>query len=127
GTLVANRSPGETEGLIGLFLNTVILRTSFAGDPSIRELMRRVRNSVLDAHMHQEVPLEMVIQALERERGINRSSLFETLFFLQNVPDRKLNLPGVTASPLTAEGTPWELNLTPTTCDFVFLLSEAPE
>jgi amino acid adenylation domain-containing protein len=127
GTLVANRNLRETEGLVGLFINTLVLRTSLASDPTVSELLRRVRKTTLDAYAHQDLPLEMVLQTLERERGLNRSSLFETLFFLQNAPTETLSLSGLTAGPLWPDGTPWVLNLSPTTCDFVFVLTETPD
>jgi amino acid adenylation domain-containing protein len=127
GTLVANRNLRETEGLVGLFINTLVLRTSLAGDPTVRELLRRVRKTALDAYAHQDLPLEVVIQTLEREHRINRASLFETMFFLQNTSAETLSLPGLTAGPLRAGGNLWERNLSPTSCDLVFVLTETPD
>ncbi len=71
-TNVANRNRPGTEGLIGPLVNTVILRTNLGGDPSAREVMRRVRATTLAAFAHQDLPFEELVQTLERER---RSSL----------------------------------------------------
>ena len=74
-TLVANRTRQETEGLIGLFVNTVILRTDLGGNPTCREVLQRVRATTLAAYAHQDLPFEELVRALERERHLQRSVL----------------------------------------------------
>jgi non-ribosomal peptide synthetase component F len=74
-TDVANRNRPETKGLIGPIANTVILRTSLRGDPTVREVIRRVRATTLGALANQDVPFEAVVEALERERGIDPAAL----------------------------------------------------
>ena len=75
GVPVANRSQVETEGLIGFFVNTVVVRIRLGGEPSFRDLLKGVRLSLLGAREHQDVPFEQVVEALqpERARVIRRS------------------------------------------------------
>ena len=82
-TDVANRNRPETEGLIGPIANTVILRTNLAGDPSTREVLRRVRATTLGALANQDIPFEAVVEALERDRGINPDALAQVKMSLQ--------------------------------------------
>jgi len=83
-THVANRHRAGTEGLIGPLVNTVILRTSLDGDPSAREVIRRVRATALAAFANQDLPLEEVAATLERERGVEPAALAQVLMWLQN-------------------------------------------
>jgi amino acid adenylation domain-containing protein len=84
GTPIAGRTRSEVEGLIGLFMNTLVLRTDVSGDPPFRALVRRVRETVLDAYEHQDVPFERVIAELAPERTLSHSTLFQVLFQLDN-------------------------------------------
>ena len=70
-TNVANRNRAGTEGLIGPLANTVILRTSLGGNPTVREVMRRVRATTLKAYAHQDLPFEVLAETLARERGLD--------------------------------------------------------
>ncbi len=83
-THVANRNRPGTEGLIGPLVNTVILRTSLDGDPSAREVIRRVRASTLAAFVNQDLPFEEVIETLERERALERAALAQVMMWLHN-------------------------------------------
>ena len=74
-TDIANRNRPGTEGLIGPIANTVILRTSLRGDPSVREVIRRVRETTLGALANQDIPFEAVVEALERDRAINPAAI----------------------------------------------------
>jgi non-ribosomal peptide synthetase component F len=82
-THVANRNRPGTEGLIGPLVNTVILRTSLAGDPSAREVIRRVRATTLGALANQDIPLEAVVEALERDRAVEPAALAQVMLWLQ--------------------------------------------
>src|SRR3989440_7655969 len=80
GTPIANRSQTELEGLLGFFVNTLVLRCQLEGQASVRELLAHVREVTLGAYSHQEVPFEQVVEALQPERELNRSPLFQVMF-----------------------------------------------
>jgi amino acid adenylation domain-containing protein len=86
GTPSAGRTRKEVEGAVGLFINTLVLRTDVSGDPSFRALVGRVRETVLGAYEHQEAPLERVIAELGPERSLSHNALFQVLFQLDNAP-----------------------------------------
>ncbi len=122
-TLVANRTRVETERLIGLFANTLILRTDLGGNPSAREVLRRVRATTLAAYAHQDVPCEEVVQTLGRDRA----SLCQVMVILQNAIGR-----GVTrsAGSLHFVDADWNTRIPPavvTSFDIVLVLRETPD
>ena len=92
-TDVANRNRPQTEGLIGPIANTVILRTSLSGDPSAREVIRRVRATTLGALANQDIPFEAVVEALERDRGVEPAALAQVKISLQSDSLRPLENP----------------------------------
>jgi acyl-CoA synthetase (AMP-forming)/AMP-acid ligase II/acyl carrier protein len=89
-TLVANRNRPGSERLIGPLVNTVILRTNLSGQPSAREVMRRVRATALAAFAHQELPFEELVETLERERDLEPPSLSKVMIWLQNAALRPI-------------------------------------
>ena len=91
---VANRNRPGTEGLIGPLVNTVILRTNLGGDPSPREVMRRVRATTLAAFAHQDLPFEELVETLERERALEPAALAQVMIWLQNAALRPRRAPG---------------------------------
>ncbi|HXU31261.1 MAG TPA: condensation domain-containing protein [Thermoanaerobaculia bacterium] len=119
GTNVANRDRGETEGLIGSFLNNLVLRNDLSGDPGFRELVRRVRNSTLDAFGHQEVPFEKVLEAVQPQRQAVFAPLFQVMFVLQNFP-----VPALEGGELNVA--PVEMAATTANFELSLILSEGP-
>jgi amino acid adenylation domain-containing protein len=84
GTPVAGRDQPETRALIGMFINTLVLRTRLDGRPTFRDVLRRVRKVALEAFAHQEVPFDMLVEDLHPERDPGRTPLFQVLFNMIN-------------------------------------------
>jgi amino acid adenylation domain-containing protein/non-ribosomal peptide synthase protein (TIGR01720 family) len=103
GAPVANRTMIETESLIGFFVNTLALRTDLSGNPSFEELLRRVRETTIDAYARQDFPFEKLVEELQPERDPSRAPLFQVLFSLDDVRASDWRLPGVTATALEME------------------------
>ena len=112
GSPIACRTRRETEGLLGFFVNTLVLRTDLGGNPSFRELLRRVREVVVGACAHQDLPFEKLVEELQPERNLSHSSLFQVMFAFQNVPRLPLELPGLTLSPLEVDSGTAKFDLT---------------
>ncbi|MFL6236787.1 MAG: amino acid adenylation domain-containing protein, partial [Thermoanaerobaculia bacterium] len=112
GTPIAGRNRVETEPLIGFFLNNLVLRTGFDGDPGMAELLERVRRITLEAFAHQDLPFEKLVEELAPERNLSHSPLFQVMLVLQNAPAEALELPGLTVTPVETEGTTAKLDLT---------------
>ena len=82
-TPISGRNRLETEGLIGFFVNTLLLRANLDGDPSFEEILRRVRTVALDAYEHQDLPFEKLVEALKPERSLNNLAFTRIMFALQ--------------------------------------------
>jgi amino acid adenylation domain-containing protein len=95
GSLIANRNQVQTECLIGMFANTIVLRTDLAGDPSFSELLRRVRQMTLGAYRNQDLPIEEILRVLQVPRGMDRHALFQVMFILQNAAPKPPALSGL--------------------------------
>ena len=112
GTALANRSILETQPLIGFFANTVVLRTKLDDDPTFAELVSRVRDTVLGAYAHQDVPFEAVVDALQPQRCLDRTPLFQVLFLYQDAPLRDIELEGLQVRALAQVPTTAKFDLT---------------
>jgi amino acid adenylation domain-containing protein len=95
GSLIANRNQIESERVIGLFANTLILRNDFSGDPSFSDMLRRVRQVTLDAYRNQDLPIEEVLRALQIARRTDGNPLFRIMFILQNASIETARFPGL--------------------------------
>ena len=102
GTPIASRGRAETEGLIGLFANTLVMRADLSDNPSFRAALRRTRATALDAYAHQDVPFEKLVEELHPERDHRHNPLFQVMFAYQNLPDHgpAASWPGVTVTPV---------------------------
>ncbi|BDI19846.1 hypothetical protein ANSO36C_56480 [Nostoc cf. commune SO-36] len=112
GSPIANRNRGEIERLIGFFVNTLVMRTDLSGNPSFSELLTRVREMALGAYSHQDLPFEMLVEALQPERNLSHTPLFQVMFVLQNVPMSQVDLTGLTVNPLLVESASSKFDLT---------------
>jgi amino acid adenylation domain-containing protein/non-ribosomal peptide synthase protein (TIGR01720 family) len=112
GSPIANRNRKEIEPLIGFFVNTLVLRTCFEDNPSFESILAQVRKTTLKAYQHQDIPFEQVVEALQPQRSLSHSPLFQVMFVLQNAPTTKVELPGLTLSKLEQENTTAKFDLT---------------
>jgi amino acid adenylation domain-containing protein len=112
GTPVAGRTRVETEGLIGFFVNTLVLRLDLPGDPPFGTLLAHLRHEVLEAHAHQELPFERLVEELAPRRDPSRQPLVQAVVVLQNAPREPFALPGLTVTRVPAENGTAKTDLT---------------
>ena len=111
GTPIAGRNRTEFEEMIGFFVNTVVLRTCLSGDSSFRDLLRQVRNTVLDGYAHQDTPFEELVDALDVKRDLSRSPLFQVFFNHLNLPSVPVQIPGLESESFWTSESKFELTL----------------
>jgi amino acid adenylation domain-containing protein len=112
GTPIAGRTRSETEALIGFFVNTLVLRTDLQGEPSFVDLLARVRDVCLGAYQHQELPFEQLVQAIQPEREVNRTPLFQVMLVLQNMPHSEIALEELRLKPVNVDNGAAKFELT---------------
>ncbi len=100
GSPVSGRQHGQTEELIGFFVNTILLRADFSEKPVFKQLLRQVRDNVLNAYAHQDIPFEQLVDLLQPERDMAHPPLFQAAFILQNRPQALAETAGLTFSPV---------------------------
>ncbi len=98
GSPIANRNRSEIEGLIGFFVNSLVLRSNLSGNPTFRELLGRVREVTLGAYSHQDLPFEKLVEDLHPKRNLSHHPLFQVVFGFENAPMSALELPGLVPS-----------------------------
>ena len=106
GTPVANRGQTELEGIIGLFVNTLALRVSLAENPTFIDLLQRVQATTLEAYAHQTVPFEQLLDILEVRRDLSHAPVFQVMLVLQNLPETKEEVPGLTIKETISKSSP---------------------
>ena len=87
GSPIANRTQQEVEGLVGFFVNTLILRSELTSSLTFNKLLQQIKETTLEAYEHQDVPFEKIVEVVVKERDLSRTPLFQVMFVLQNASD----------------------------------------
>ncbi|HLP60630.1 MAG TPA: amino acid adenylation domain-containing protein [Candidatus Deferrimicrobium sp.] len=95
GTGVANRGYKEMEGMLGMVINTLSLRTQLAGEISFHECLKRVKETCLEAYQHEDTPFGKVVEVMQPERNLSYTPIFQVLFSFMDTPGERLRLPGL--------------------------------
>ncbi|HVF90715.1 MAG TPA: condensation domain-containing protein, partial [Blastocatellia bacterium] len=114
GSPIANRNRAATDGLIGMLVNTLVLRADLSGNPTFAELLKSVREIALEAYAHQDMPFDKLVEELQPERRLNQTPLFQVMFHLQNTPLPSLEIAGLKRghfSPPACETAMFDLSL----------------
>jgi amino acid adenylation domain-containing protein len=111
GSPIANRNRTELEGLIGFFVNTVVLRADLSGNPTFKELLVRVRDVCLKAYRFQHLPFEKLVKELQPDRDLSRNPLFQVMFVLQNASNPVTGISGLRIESIELETTRSPLDL----------------
>ncbi|WP_198299662.1 non-ribosomal peptide synthetase [Tumebacillus avium] len=113
GSPIAGRTRREVEGLIGIFINMLAMRTDLSGNPSFAELLGRVRTTALEAYAHGDVPFDKLVAELQPHRDVQQSPLFRAVFGYVNAKQQQLLLPGLTLTTLPVDnaGAKFDLSL----------------
>lgn len=113
GSPVANRTAQESEPLIGFFVNTVAFRISLEGNPAFRDLLASVKQVALEGYARQQVPFEQTVDALQPERNLSRTPVFQVMFAYETEPAAAFAIPGLTISsiPLCTRTAKFDLTL----------------
>ena len=113
GSPIANRGRSEIEGLVGVFINTLVLRVDLAADPSFATLVERCRETAFGAFAHQDLPFERLVEELQPARDLSRSPLFQVMLMVQNTPLPAPRLAGLAAERLQVDdgGAKFDLTL----------------
>ncbi len=99
----ANRKQSEIENLIGFFVNTLVLRSDLSGNPSFREFLHQVRETAMEAHAHQDLPFEKLVEDMQPERSLSYSPLFQVMFAYQNTTSDFFEVSNLTLTPVEVD------------------------
>ncbi|WP_456439958.1 amino acid adenylation domain-containing protein [Caldithrix abyssi] len=112
GSPIANRNRSEIENLIGFFVNTLVFKAEFEHDLDFKTLVKQVRENTLQAYAHQDLPFEKLVEALQPERDMSHSPIFQVAFILQNMPSEQLKLKHITIESFPPENPTSKYDLT---------------
>jgi amino acid adenylation domain-containing protein len=121
GCPVAMRNRPDVANLIGFFVNTLVMRGDLSGNPSFRELLRRMKGVAKGAYAHQDVPFEKLVEVLHPQRDPSRSPLFQVMFVLLNDVMPAMELPGLRLTPLE------QLDTGAVKFDLIFSVADTPQ
>jgi amino acid adenylation domain-containing protein len=102
GSPIANRNHEKLKGLIGFFVNTLVLRSNLAGNPHFLEFLSQIRQVALEAYAHQDLPFDRLVEALQPERDLSYTPLFQVMFAMQDAPELE-EIPGLSLSEFKVE------------------------
>ncbi|MEJ2140344.1 MAG: amino acid adenylation domain-containing protein, partial [Gammaproteobacteria bacterium] len=120
GTPIAARNRSELEGLIGLFLNTLALRTDLSGNPSFTSLLKLNSDNIFDAYAHQDIPFEKLVDELQPVRDMSHSPIFQVLFTVINPTAGSEALPSMSVEPI-------EYDYQTAKFDLTLLINDVPD
>ena len=103
GTSIANRNRSGLEDIIGLFANTLVIRTSLSGNPTFEDLLGHVRAVSLEAYAHQDLPFEKLVEELQQPRSLGQNPLFQVMLDVKNTRRRYVDFPGLQVTPLETD------------------------
>ena len=126
GSPIANRTREEVEGLIGFFVNMLVLRTDLSGDPTFRELLARSREVCMGAYEHQDLPFEQMVERFQPGRDLGRTPLFQVALVLQNVPKPAREGNGAEPSERDLSWSPYGVERGTSKFDLTLNLQETP-
>ncbi len=112
GSPISGRGDRQLEGLIGFFVNTIVLRSHVSTNRTFRETLTSVKETTLGAYEHQELPFELLVKEVRPDRNLTRQPIFQVMLALQNYPDERLELPGLTWTWIEAERVTTHFDLT---------------
>jgi amino acid adenylation domain-containing protein len=118
GTATGGRKQPEVQKLMGVFINTLVMRTNLSGDPTFRELLGRVREVTIEATSHQDIPFEYLVKELQPDREMGQNPLFQVLLMLE---------PSVPALPSGWTLTHMEVDTETSKFDLSLILEDRPE
>jgi amino acid adenylation domain-containing protein len=120
GSPIAHRNQAEIEGLIGFFVNVLVLRTNLSKEPSFQEFLTQVKQVTLEAYSHQDIPFKTLVEELQPQRDLSYNPLFQVMFAFQNLP---LKLPKNTDTSFTCQ----ELHTQTAKFDLTLFIEEKSE
>ncbi|MHB2147695.1 amino acid adenylation domain-containing protein [Calditrichota bacterium LG25] len=103
GTPVANRTRSEIEKLIGFFVNTLVMRGDLDNSQSVNDFLQQIKDYALGAFAHQDLPFEKVVDAIQPDRDVAHTPLFQVMFMLQNLPAGTQQISDITIEPMSVE------------------------
>lgn len=95
GSPIANRPHPQTEGLIGFFANTLVMRNQIKSEQNFQQFLHQTRQTCLDAYQHQDIPFEFLVEQLKPVRSLSYNPIFQVMFAVENNDSEALNLPGL--------------------------------